>query len=345
METIWFWLVACMLVAYVIFDGFDFGAGIVHFLVARTDAERCVVFSTIGPVWDGNEVWLLAAGGTLYFAFPALYASSFSGFYLPLMMVLWLLILRGVSIEFRNHVESPVWHPLWDAGFAIASALLAIFFGAALGNVVRGVPLDASGEFFLPLWTDWTPGQSPGILDWYTVLAGVTVLAVLALHGALWVALKTAGEIEVRARRVAGRVWWGVLVLMNLLTVASFRVQPRLQASFVARPWGWVFPFVAIAALLTVAVMNYRLRERAAFLASSLFLAAMLVSVAFGLYPCVLPSNGDPARSLTIANASAAPYGLRVGLVWFIPGMLLTAAYFVYAYRSFAGKVGVEERP
>jgi cytochrome d ubiquinol oxidase subunit II len=177
------------------------------------------------------------------------------------------------------------------------------------------------------------------------VLAGVTVLAVLALHGALWVALKTAGEVETRARRVASRVWWGVLVLMNLLTVASFRVQPRLQASFVARPWGWVFPFVAIAALLTVAVMNYRLRERAAFLASSLFLAAMLVSVAFGLYPCVLPSNGDPARSLTIANASAAPYGLRVGLVWFIPGMLLTAAYFVYAYRSFAGKVGVEERP
>ena len=345
METIWFWLVACMLVAYVIFDGFDLGAGIVHFFVARTDAERCVVFSTIGPVWDGNEVWLLAAGGTLYFAFPALYASSFSGFYLPLMMVLWLLILRGVSIEFRNHVESPVWHPLWDAGFAIASALLAIFFGAALGNVVRGVPLDASGEFFLPLWTDWTPGQSPGILDWYTVLAGVTVLAVLALHGALWVALKTAGEIETRARRVAGRVWWGVLVLVNLLTVASFYVQPRLQASFAARPWGWIFPFIAVAALLYVAVMNWRLQERAAFLASSLFLAMMLVSVTFGLYPCVLPSNGDPARSLTITNASAAPYGLHIGLVWFIPGMLLTAAYFVYAYRSFAGKVGVEERP
>ena len=143
METIWFWVVACMLAAYVILDGFDFGAGIVHFLVARTDDERRVVLSTIGPVWDGNEVWLLAAGGTLYFAFPALYASSFSGFYLPLMMVLWLLILRGVSIEFRNHVASPVWHPLWDAGFAVASALLAIFFGAALGNVVRGVPLDA----------------------------------------------------------------------------------------------------------------------------------------------------------------------------------------------------------
>ena len=176
------------------------------------------------------------------------------------------------------------------------------------------------------------------------MLAGVAVLAVLALHGALWVALKTAGEIEVRARRVAGVVWWGVLILVNLLTMASFRVQPRLQASFAARPWGWVFPVLAVVALLAAAIMNRRLQERAAFLASSLFLAAMLVSVAFGLYPCVLPSNGDPARSLTIANASAAPYGLRIGLVWFIPGMLLTAAYFVYAYRSFAGKVRLEER-
>jgi len=345
METIWFWLVACMLVTYVILDGFDFGAGIVHFFVARSDGERRAVLATIGPVWDGNEVWLLAAGGTLYFAFPALYASSFSGFYLPLMMVLWLLILRGTAIEFRNHVASPVWHPLWDAGFAVSSILLAVFFGAALGNVVRGVPLDASGEFFLPLWTDWTPGKSPGILDWYTVLAGVAVLAALALHGALWLALKTADEIERRARRAAGVIWWAVLVLIALLTLASFSVQPRLPASFAARPWGWVFPLAAVASLLAAGWLNHRARERAAFLASSSFLAAMLVSVAFGLYPCVLPSNDDPARSLTIANASAAPYGLHIGLAWFIPGMILAASYFVYSYRSFAGKVRLDEQP
>ena len=142
METIWFCLVAVMIAVYVVLDGFDLGAGIVHLFVARTDAERRAVLGSIGPVWDGNEVWLLAGGGTLYFAFPALYASSFSGFYLPLMIVLWLLILRGISIEFRNHIQSLVWQPLWDAVFAGASALLAIFFGAALGNVVRGVPLD-----------------------------------------------------------------------------------------------------------------------------------------------------------------------------------------------------------
>src|SRR5271157_1056473 len=150
METIWFCLVAVMLATYVVLDGFDLGAGVAHLLIARTDAERRAVLRSIGPVWDGNEVWLLAAGGTLYFAFPGLYASSFSGFYLPLMIVLWLLILRGVAIEFRNHLDNAIWRPFFDVLFMGSSALLAIFYGAALGNVIRGVPLDRSGEFFLP---------------------------------------------------------------------------------------------------------------------------------------------------------------------------------------------------
>src|SRR5258708_2188268 len=169
METLWFCLVALMIAAYVILDGFDIGAGIVHLFVARTDIERRQVIGSIGPGWDGNEVWLLAAGGTLYFAFPALYASSFSGFYLPLMVVLWLLILRGMSVELRSHVDSELWKSLWDVVFGGASLLLAVFFGAALGNVVRGVPLDSSGYFFLPLWTDFQPGRNSGVLDWFTV--------------------------------------------------------------------------------------------------------------------------------------------------------------------------------
>src|SRR5580693_8648302 len=200
METLWFWLIAVSIAMYVVFDGFDIGTGILHFLAARDVEERARMFRVIGPVWDGNEVWLLAGGGTLYFAFPALYASSFSGFYLPLMIVLWLLILRGISIEFRNHIDSPVWTPLWDAGFGVSSALLAIFFGAALGNVIRGVPLDQSGDFFLPLWANFGPGPQPGVLDWYTVLIGVLSLTTLATHGALWVAYKTEGELNSRAR-------------------------------------------------------------------------------------------------------------------------------------------------
>ncbi|HVX66977.1 MAG TPA: cytochrome d ubiquinol oxidase subunit II, partial [Bryobacteraceae bacterium] len=187
MEIVWYCLVAIMIAGYVILDGFDLGAGIVHYYVGRTESQRRRVIRSIGPVWDGNEVWLLAAGGTLYFAFPGLYSSSFSGFYLPLMMVLWLLILRGVAIEFRNHLANAIWRPFFDVTFMAASALLAIFFGAALGNVVRGVPLDRTGTFFLPLWTDFSAGPDAGILDWYTVLVGLLAFATLAQHGALWV--------------------------------------------------------------------------------------------------------------------------------------------------------------
>jgi cytochrome d ubiquinol oxidase subunit II len=343
METIWFCLVAGMIAIYVVLDGFDLGAGIVHLFVARTDAERRAVLGSIGPVWDGNEVWLLAGGGTLYFAFPTLYASSFSGFYLPLMIVLWLLILRGISIEFRNHIRSLAWQPLWDVVFAGSSALLAIFFGAALGNVLRGVPLDRSGEFFLPLWTDFAAGKDTGILDWYTILVGVGALLTLTVHGSVWVALKTEGAVETRARWLARRLWWGLLAWVILVTLASFRIQPHLQESFTARPWGYVFPLLAIVGLIGMRAPGGRRSGLEAFLCSCLFILGMLTSAAFGLYPDLLPSNADPALSLTILNAAAAPYGLRIGLLWFIPGMLLTAAYFVYTYRNFAGKVKVQE--
>src|SRR5438309_10042560 len=209
MGTLWFCLVALMIAIYVLLDGFDLGAGAIHLFVAKTDEERRQVLASIRPVWDGNEVWLIAAGGTLYFAFPALYASGFSGFYLPLMIVLWLLILRGASIEFRNHIKSAVWDPLWDFLFCASSLLLAVFFGAALGNVVRGVPLDASGYFFEPLWTDFRLGDDTGILDWYTILVGVLAALALIMHGGLWVQMKTSGEVSRRAGRVAGQVGWG----------------------------------------------------------------------------------------------------------------------------------------
>src|SRR3974377_286537 len=167
METIWFWAVAVMIAVYVVLDGFDLGAGILHLWVARTGEERRAVLASIGPVWDGNEVWLLAAGGTLYFAFPLLYASSFSGFYLPLMLVLWRVMLGGVGIEFRNHIQEGMWTSAFDVIFSIASALLAIFLGAALGNVVRGVPLNADGYFFEPFWTDFTGGTITAVFTWY----------------------------------------------------------------------------------------------------------------------------------------------------------------------------------
>jgi cytochrome d ubiquinol oxidase subunit II len=187
METFWFIIVAVMLTAYVVLDGFDLGTGVIYLAVAKNGVERRLLLRAIGPVWDGNEVWLLSAGGTLYFAFPLLYASSFSGFYLPLMMVLWLLMLRAIGIEFRTHIEHPVWQGFYDVVFSVSSGLLAIFFGAALGNVIRGVPLNAEGYFFEPLWTNFRAGSYPGILDWYTVFTGVIALVTLTVHGALYV--------------------------------------------------------------------------------------------------------------------------------------------------------------
>src|SRR6516225_3986944 len=204
MSTLWFILVAFMLTTYVLLDGFDLGAGIIHLLAARTDIERRFILRAIGPVWDGNEVWLIAAGGTLFFTFPLLYASSFSGFYLPLIIVLWLLIVRGIAIELRSRIDSSVWASFWDGMFFLGSALLAIFFGAALGNVIRGVPLNSQGYFFEALWTDFNPfSANPGILDWYTILIGLLAFTALMMHGANYIAVKTEGVLNERARRIS----------------------------------------------------------------------------------------------------------------------------------------------
>ena len=340
METIWFCLVAIMIAGYAVLDGFDLGAGIVHLFVARTDAERQQVLRSIGPVWDGNEVWLLAGGGTLYFAFPGLYASSFSGFYLPLMIVLWLLILRGISIEFRSHIDSPTWKPLWDVVFCRASAALAIFFGAALGNVVRGVPLDKSGDFFLPLWTNFNVEPDAGILDWYTIPVGLFVFLTLAMHGTLWVILKNEGPVRERARGIVKPAWFGVLLFTIVVTVLTFQIQPQVLANFAARPWGFVFPALAMLGLGGVAIFGFGRDELKAFLASGLYIVGMLTSAAFGLFPYVLPSIGIQAYGLTVHNVATTEYGMKVGLAWFIPGMLLASVYTIYVYRSMRGKVG-----
>lgn len=343
MGAIWFCLVAILIAGYVVLDGFDIGAGILHLWIARNDAERRAVLASIGPVWDGNEVWLIAAGGTLYFAFPALYAAGFSGFYLPLMMVLWLLILRGISIEFRNHVGHSIWAGFWDAGFGLASILLAIFYGAALGNVVRGVPFDSAGRFFEPLWTTFDPRGYTGILDWFTVLIGVAALAALALHGAAWLAYKTDGDLNARALRAASQIWWLVLLLTVAITGVSFSLLPRLLMSFRERPWGFVFPLLAIASLAGILWFTRHARAGAMFAASCAYLIGMLTSVVFSLYPAVLPSSLNADGGLTIANAKAADYGLKIGLVWWILGMALAGGYTIFSYRSAAGKVCVQD--
>jgi cytochrome d ubiquinol oxidase subunit II len=339
METVWFAIIAFMLAAYVVLDGFDLGAGVVHLWVARTDAERGTVVKSIGPVWDGNEVWLIAVGGALFCAFPRLYAESFSGFYLPLMIVLYLLMGRGIALEFRKHVEGPVWKPFWDVVFSVSSALLTIFLGAALGNVVRGVPMDAEGRFFGPLWTDFRPGRESGILDWYTVLVGLLSCAALSMHGALWIALKTEGELQARARRASGLLWIATAALTALVTFFSFRVQPHLWERLSGAPWGGIFAVAALAGLGGARGFGARGRDLPAFLASCAFLAGMIASVSFTMWPYVLPACTEPSRGLTVWNAAAEPRALRTGLAWMVPGLVLVTAAFSFLYRHFAGKV------
>lgn len=343
MESLWFALVALMLVAYVVLDGFDLGAGIIHLLVAKTNEERQLVLRSIGPVWDGNEVWLLAAGGALYFAFPLLYASSFSGFYLPLMMVLWLLMLRGMGIELRSHVEDPLWRSFFDFIFSVSSLLLAVFFGVAIGNVVRGVPLNSEGYFFAALWTDLRVGPQPGVLDWYTVLIGLLSLAALAVHGAHYVALKTDGGVRDRSRRIASLGWYALIALTLLSLVATFSVRPQVIDNYKNSFIGWSVPLIVAASLGAMFHFLKQGRDLAAFLSSSTYLVGMLAGAAYGMYPTLLPASTDPALSLTIFNTKTGDYSLRVGLIWWIVGMLLAVGYFTFLYRFFRGKVTLEE--
>jgi cytochrome bd ubiquinol oxidase subunit II len=346
MPTLWFMIVAVMVAAYVVLDGFDLGAGVIYLSTARTAQERHKIMRAIGPVWDGNEVWLLAAGGTLYFAFPLLYASSFSGFYLPLMMVLWLLMLRGIGIELRAHVDNPVWRGFFDVVFCVSSILLCIFFGAALGNVVRGVPLGTDEYFFEPLWTNFRVGENNGILDWYTVLTGVIALVTLTAHGALYIAVKTDGDLNRRARSVARWVWPVQLLLTVVGLVATVSIRPGVLDNYKQHAIGFVIPFIVFGSL---GVMMHGIlkgddpaKEKLAFVGSSLYIVGMLVGAAFALYPVVLPASTDPARDLTIYNTAAGEHGLTVGVTWWVLGAILALGYFLFLFRMFKGKVRLE---
>lgn len=339
MEILWFCVVAFMLTMYVVLDGFDLGVGILHLLVAKEEKERRTVLAAIGPVWDGNEVWLIAAGGTLYFAFPLLYASSFSGFYLPLMMVLWFLMLRGLGIELRHQFDHPMWRTFWDSVFAVGSTLLAIFFGAALGNVVRGVPLNADGYFFEPLWTTFTVVPDAGILDWFTVTMGLVALFTLTVHGANYLAMKTEGIVQIRSRAIAGKAWWGVLITSLIALIATSEIRPEVWSNFTAHRWGYIFPLMGLAGLVGMIYFNRTLQDTRAFLSSAAFITGMLTSTAFGLFPNVLPASTDPKYSLTVYNTMAHAYGLGVGVIWWSIGIVIALGYFTYLFYTFRGKI------
>ena len=339
MATAWFVLIALMFVVYVLLDDFDFGAGILHLVVARTDEERRTVLRAIGPLWDGNEVWLVAAGGVSVFAFPQAYAAGFSGFYLPLVFSLWLLVVRALSIEFRSKQDHPLWRAAWDAGFCTSSAAIAVILGVALGNLVRGVPLDANGYFAGPLFTNWQPGRDPGVLDWYTVTIGLFALAVLAEHGALYLSWKTAGEVSRRSQDIARRLRPVVAMFAAVATAMTLVVQPLILRHLARRPIVWPLGLPIVGGLWVSAVAERHDRELAAFLAFGAFIAGLLLTTAATVYPDILISTRSPVWSLTVDNAAAPASTLRIGLWWWSAAIALAVGYFVYLFRSFAGKV------
>lgn len=345
MAVTWYFLIAMMLVTYVALDGFDFGAGVLHLVVAKNDAERREVLGAIGPVWDGNEVWLIASGGVLLFAFPRAYSSSLSGLYLPLMMVLWLLVLRGVAIEFRSKVEHPLWHTFFDFVFSFASAIMALVLGVALGNLVRGVPLDETGWFQEDLFTSLRPtGTKLGALDAYTALVGLFSLTALAAHGATYLVLKTTGSVHDRSADAARRLWPIVLALAAGLTAATAATQPEHFGTFAHRPWLWPLPIAAVAAAILCPRAIASAKEGRAFLLSCAFIGALLVATAGTLYPVILRSTVDARYSLDAFNASSPRATLVIGLVVWLPAIALALGYFGHLYRTFRGKVRTEDQ-
>jgi len=339
MVEFWYGVVAVMLTLYVVMDGFDLGAGTLHLFVARTNEERREVLAAIGPYWDGNEVWLLATGGALFVAFPPVLAAGLSGFYFAIFLVLWCLILRGISIEFRSHVADPIWRALWDAGLTVASSLLAMFFGAALGNLLRGLPIDERGWFSLTLFTDFSARAPVGILDWYTVTVGLFAVAALALHGAAFLVWKTGGPVHDRSRRLATQLAVVVAAGWILVTLATVRVNATFFTAFTARPGAWAAIAVAAGGLAAAGLGLRRHRPLVPFLGSCAFLAGLLGATAITIFPEMLRSIGATAPSITAYSAANDTTGLWTALGWWIIGFPLAVLYFVAVFRLHRGKV------
>jgi cytochrome bd ubiquinol oxidase subunit II len=333
LETTWFLLIGVLLAGYAILDGFDLGVGMLHLFVARTDRERRVLLNAVGPVWDGNEVWLLTGGGALFAAFPPVYATVFSGFYLALMLLLAALILRAVSLEFRSKEASPAWRQAWDGAFAVGSFLPALLLGVAAGNVLRGLPLDVDGEF---------AGTFLGLLNPFALLVGLLSVAMFVQQGAAWLCLKTEGELRERARAAARTAWLAFLAAWAAVTAASVVAAPHLWRAFAA-PAAWLAPLALLAALTAFPAALRRRRPGLAFGASSLAIAALLGIMGRGLYPYVVPPLGALTAGLTVYNASSSALTLRVMLVIALTGMPLVLAYTIFIYRRFRGPVVLDD--
>jgi cytochrome d ubiquinol oxidase subunit II len=333
LNTTWFLLIFVLLIGYVVLDGFDLGVGVLH-LLARNDHERRVHLNAIGPVWDGNEVWLLTGGGALFAAFPPVYATIFSGFYIALMLLLLALIARAVSMEFRSKIQSGTWRFIWDTTFGLSSLVAALLLGVAFGNVLRGVPIDADGAYV---------GSFIGLLNPFALLVGVTGLVLLVLHGSAYMAIKTEDELHDRIRARIPALWVVFIVLYLATTVSTYFAAPHLFSHFGSRPLLWVLVLAVLASAVYLPVAHAGRRDGRVFLCTSVLVVGLIGTAATGLYPALAPSSVDPAFGLTAYNASSTRGTLSAMLIIALIGVPIVLVYTAATYWVFRGKVHIDD--
>jgi len=343
MIEIWYGIVAFMMITYVVLDGRNFGAGILHLLVARTPSERRHVVDAVGPFWVWHETWILSFGGTLFVTFPTLLAVSFSGYYLALFLVLWCYAFRGIALEAGGHIPDKMWQQFWDVVFALSNILLAILFGAALGNLSRGVPVEDTGVFSMAFFTNFSPFGDPpghvGLLDWYTVSMGVVVLIVLAAHGASYLAMRTGGPVHDRCIWYRRLFWIIAPIAIVLIGLETWIVRPGLLASFFVRPLAWVFSLLVLIGAGMIYNGSRRGDDRRCFFGSGAVVIGMLAAGAATIYPVILYSTINPGYSLTAQATAASEHSLELAMYWWLPAVIITFACFSYIARFFAGRV------
>jgi len=331
LQITWFLLIGVLITGYAILDGFDLGVGILH-LFAKNDTERRIHLNAIGPVWDGNEVWLLTAGGAIFAAFPPVYATVFSGLYLAFMLVLLALIFRAVSMEFRSKLESAGWRRCWDWAFGLGSLLATILFGAAIGNIIKGLPINADGVIHISFFALLSP---------YALVLALLTVAMFAMHGALYMTLKSEGELQQRMSRWAGIAWVVFLVLYIVATAGTVLTSPFMFEGVFTNVLWWIAVALMLASVTYIPLANKAGKYLHAFLSSAAAIASLIALMGIGLFPRMVPSSMNPDWSLTIYQHSSTPLTLKTMLIIALIGVPLMLIYTSFVYRAFGGKVKI----
>ncbi len=332
LQITWFVLWGVLWSVYFMLDGFVLGMGMLHNVLAKNNTERRVLINTVGPVWDGNEVWLLTAGGATFAAFPTTYALMFSYLYTALLLLLFALIIRGVSFEFRGKIDSDSWRKAWDIAIGVSSFLPALLFGVAFGNIFGGLPMDANGYH----------GGLISLLNPYGLVTGVLFVMLFIVHGALYLATKTTGELSDRALAAANKAW-PVLLVVAVVFLGLTKPASKLYDNYMATPLLLLVPVLAVGSLLGIRILAGKGNKLGAFAASCVTILAVVATGIVGLFPNLIPSNLDPNYSLTIFNSSSSPYTLKIMTVVAFIFVPIVIAYKIWVYRIFKAPVTAEQ--